>query len=291
MLTALPLVSFDDWIIVLREQLCQTDPELMDVFETYVDEAKFARSFIDADLSKLHKGASILEVGAGAMILSCQLMREGYAVTALEPVGEGFSHFTQLRLFVLDQAKRSGHAPKLLPLPAEDLQETNVYDFAFSIFVMEHVGNVEMTIRKVTQSLKHKACYRFICPNYAFPYEPHFNIPTFFNKKITEKMLKNKIFNDIRFPDPRGVWASLNWISVSQVKRAASVTDGLAISFNENILSNTFKRAISDDKFSARRSAFVVKLAKIMALMSVDGLLKYIPASLSPIIDCTITKR
>ncbi len=33
------LTSFDDWISVLRKQLQQQAPELLDVFETYASEA------------------------------------------------------------------------------------------------------------------------------------------------------------------------------------------------------------------------------------------------------------
>ena len=284
------LSSFEDWINVLRKQLQQQAPELIDIFETYASEAKFGRTFIDPDLKKLQPNAEILEIGAGAMLLSCQLVREGFSVTALEPVGEGFSHFTKLRLFVTEQALLTGHAPKLLLLPAEEMNVENTFDFAFSIYVMEHVGNIEMTLRKINTALKQKAYYRFITPNYAFPYEPHFNIPTFFNKKITEKILGGKIFADSRFPDPRGVWASLNWISVGELKQADKLIEGLKVSFNKNVLFNTFQRVLLDKQFSARRSQFIVNFVKIMSTLKIDHLLKFIPANFSPIIDCTITK-
>ncbi len=224
------------------------------------------------------------------MLLSCQLVREGFSVTALEPVGEGFSHFTKLRLFVVEQALLTNHAPKLMLLPAEEMNVENAFDFAFSIYVMEHVGDIEMTLRKVNASLKQKAYYRFITPNYTFPYEPHFNIPTFFNKKITEKILGNKIFHDIRFPDPSGVWASLNWISIGKLKKAAEVIQGLKINFNKNVLFNTFQRVLFDEQFSARRSPFIVKFAKIMSALKIDSILKFIPVQMSPIIDCTVIK-
>lgn len=285
------LSSFDEWISVLRKRLYAQAPELMEVFETYASEAKFGRMFIDSDLKNLKAGAKVLEVGAGAMLLSCQLVREGFSVTALEPVGEGFSHFTKLRLFVTEQALLTNHAPKLMLLPAEEMNVENTFDFAFSIYVMEHVADIEMTLRKVNASLKQKAYYRFITPNYSFPYEPHFNIPTFFNKKITEKILGRKIFNDIRFPDPRGVWASLNWISVGKLKRAAQVIRGLEINFNKNVLFNTFQRVLFDEHFSARRSPFIVRFAKIMSNSKIDSLLKFIPVQMSPIIDCIVIKE
>lgn len=285
------LSSFDEWISALRKQLYAQAPELLEVFETYASEAKFGRMFIDSDLKQLQPGAEVLEVGAGAMLLSCQLVREGFSVTALEPVGEGFSHFTKLRLFVTEQALLTNHAPKLMLLPAEEMNVENTFDFAFSIYVMEHVGDIEMTLRKVNASLKQKAYYRFITPNYSFPYEPHFNIPTFLNKKITEKILGRKIFNDVRFPDPRGVWASLNWISIGKLKKAAQVIKGLEINFNKNVLFNTFQRVLFDEHFSARRSPSIVRFAKIMSSLKIDSLLKFIPVQMSPIIDCVVIKE
>lgn len=285
------LSSFEEWISVLRKQLYAQAPELIEVFETYASEAKFGRTFIDSDLKRLRPGAEVLEVGAGSMLLSCQLVREGFSVTALEPVGEGFSHFTKLRLFVTEQALLTNHAPKLMLLPAEEMNVENTFDFAFSIYVMEHVGDIETTLKRINASLKQKAYYRFITPNYTFPYEPHFNIPTFFNKKITAKILGRKIFNDVRFPDPHGVWASLNWISVGKLKKAASGTHGLEINFNRNALFNTFQRVLSDEQFSARRSPFIVKFAKIMTALRINNLLKFIPIQMSPIIDCSVFKQ
>ncbi len=178
----------DTWVSSLRNHLSKIEPELLDIFETYAAEAKFGRSFIDADLKNLLPGASILEVGAGSMILSCQLASEGYTVTALEPTGEGFSHFEKLRSIVLEQAEIAGQTPNLLFIPAEKLTDKDLYDFAFSINVMEHVQDVESVVYKVAEALRPSGVYHFTCPNYSFPYEPHFNIPTFFSKPLTEKL-------------------------------------------------------------------------------------------------------
>eukprot|EP00494_Astrolonche_serrata_P011852 UN11950 len=57
---------------------------------------------------------------------------------------------------------------------------------------MEHVDDVDQVIRNVADSLRHGGTYRFTCPNYFFPYEPHFNIPTLLSKNLTEKLLPKK---------------------------------------------------------------------------------------------------
>ena len=263
---------------------------MIDIFEIYSIEAKYGRLYIDADLSKLSPGSEVLEVGAGCMLLSCQLKREGYDVTALEPDGEGFTHFTQLREFINGQAALNGHSPKLIRLPAERLDLSNKFDFAFSIFVMEHVDDIAMSLLRITTSLKPGSTYRFITPNYTFPYEPHFNIPTFGTKKLTESLMGWKIFTDKRFPNPRGVWSSLNWITVKKLTNAAN-RNALKIQFNKSILYDTFLRVIYDEKFSSRRSNLIVILVKIVYKLKITRLLKFIPIQFSPIIDCTVYRK
>lgn len=284
------LTSIEEWLNTLRLHLSQMEPALQDIFETYAAEAKFGRSFIDADLKKLQAGASILEVGAGSMILSCQLAVEGYAVTALEPTGDGFSHFSKLRLIVLEQASKIGNIPKLLLLPAEELVDINQYDFAFSINVMEHVENVECVVDRVADSLHPAGVYHFTCPNYLFPYEPHFNIPTLFSKQLTEFFLKRYIHYSQKMPDPLGTWRSLNWISVSQLSKIARRHQNLSMHFNTAMLGETLVRVTTDDEFASRRSLWMRLLIKIIVCTNLYKLVVYLPAHVQPIIDCSITK-
>jgi hypothetical protein len=49
----------------------------------------FGAAIVEPHLETLPAGASILEVGAGAQLLSCALQQAGVRVTALEPLGEG----------------------------------------------------------------------------------------------------------------------------------------------------------------------------------------------------------
>jgi len=284
------LASIEEWLNVLRAHLSQVEPALQDIFETYAAEAKFGRSFIDADLKKLQAGASILEVGAGSMILSCQLAMEGYKVTALEPTGDGFSHFSKLRLIVLEQASKIGRGPKLLLLPAEELSDKNQYDFAFSINVMEHVGDVACVVDRVSESLRPMGVYHFTCPNYLFPYEAHFNIPTLFSKQLTEFFLKRYIHCSQKMPDPLGTWRSLNWISVPQLRKIARRQPNISMYFNTAMLGETLVRVTTDDEFASRRSLWMRLLIKIIVCAKLHKLGMYFPAQVQPILDCSITK-
>jgi hypothetical protein len=67
-------------------------------------EARFAHGWLSGDLARLRVNAALLEVGGGEFLLSCQPAAEGFAITAIEPTGEGFGAFRQLGDIVLDPA-------------------------------------------------------------------------------------------------------------------------------------------------------------------------------------------
>lgn len=282
--------SIQRWLAEVRSQFVDVAPGLLPLFNVYAAEALFGRHYIDSDLMGLHSGAKVLEVGAGSLLLGCQLMREGFDVTALEPVGDGFSHFDQMRQVVLDKARALGCCPKILELPAEYLAEVNCFDFAFSVNVMEHVNDVERVLESVGNSLKVGASYRFTCPNYLFPYEPHFNIPTLFSKQLTERLMGRKIFESQRVPDPSGTWKSLNWINVLRVGRFVRRLSGIRVTFNRAMLMSTLERVTSDPDFAARRSPSMRSFLSGLVRSRIHYLLGLVPPLLQPIIDCRMLK-
>ncbi len=127
MLDGRPAFAIEFWLAEVRPQFVDSAPGLLPLFDAYSAEALFGRRYIDFDLKRLRPGARVLEVGAGSLLLSCQLIREGFEVTALEPTGEGFSHFDQMRQMVLDKARAHGCCPTILDLPAERLAAVNCF--------------------------------------------------------------------------------------------------------------------------------------------------------------------
>lgn len=285
------VASIDVWLTGVRAHVASQAPDLVSLLDPYIGEARFGRAYVDQELARLSPGAHVLEIGAGSMLLSCQLAREGYQVSALEPVGIGFSHFSRLRTLVLDHAKASGCAPVLLNQAAEQLTLVDCVDFAFSINVMEHVNDVGSTIHRIAQCLKIGARYKFTCPNYLFPYEPHFNIFTFFSKRLTEKFLARKIFDRPDIVDPAGTWKSLNWITVPKVAGIASKIPSVETRFNTGLLVSTVERMSTDPQFSARHSGWL--RTSLLALMRfrIHLLLGLLPAALQPVMDCVLIKR
>jgi SAM-dependent methyltransferase len=282
--------ALETWLDDLRAYVEQIAPELSPMVAVYSAEARFGRQYIARDIANLPAGAAILEVGAGSMLLSCQLVREGFEVTALEPTGYGFAHFDRMRELVLARAKEQNCVPHVLDSTAEALSLSEQFDYGFSVNVMEHVSEIELSIANVGRSLKPGAVYRFTCPNYLFPYEPHFNIPTFFSKRFTERILHRKIHSHPTMPDPSGVWQSLNWIDVSQIRREVEKNPDLQVIFNKKMLPSTLERALVDEEFKRRRSPWMVTLITLLVNSGIHRATQYIPAVLQPIIDCEITK-
>jgi len=280
----------DEWLQDVRAHCALSAPKLLQLFDIYAAEAVFGRSYISADTAFLKPGARIIEVGAGSLLLSCQLVREGFDVTALEPTGSGFSHFEQLRQLVQDRAESLRCLPRVVDLPAEAFTEKNCYDFAFSVNVMEHVNDVQRVMANIVDSLVAGASYRFTCPNYLFPYEPHFNIPTLFSKKLTEKVLRRRIFENKSMPDPIGMWQSLNWIDVLQVRRVARGLAGISATFDLSLLVSTLERVAVDHDFANRRSRAIRRILLLLVRLRLHRIFRFVPAMFQPIMDCRLKK-
>ena len=279
------------WLSDVRAHVQRRAPELMGVFDAYAGEAVHGRQYIDGALATLPRGADLLEVGAGALLLSSQLAREGFRVTALEPIGPGFSHFEQLRDLVLELSHMRGHSPTLLPVPAEQLGMVDCVDLAFSLNVMEHVEDVPRVLNTVARSLKVGGKYRFTCPNYLFPYEPHFNIFTFFSKGLTARMRPQKIFGRTDIQDASELWRTLNWITVSEVVDAISNHPDLEIHFNRRYLVSTVERIGSDAQFSARHAGPLNVFLHALLRTRLHRMLVMVPSAMQPLMDCTVFKR
>lgn len=275
----------------IRLRLTQDAPELLPLYAIMSQEAGFGRDWIDADLKTLPVNAKILEVGGGIFLLSCQLAHEGFDVTTVEPTAQGFGEFERLREKIVAVAKETGPLPKVVACPIEEFRSGEKFDFAFSVNVMEHVDDADAAIGRVSEALKDNASYRFICPNYLFPYEPHFNIPTFFSKSLTKRMMHNKIFGSKRMEDPAGVWKSLNWITVPKVRRRAANDHHLSLSFRKDTLVWMLERALSDAEFAKRRTGWMLSFIRTAMKFKVLRLAKFIPAVLQPVMDCRLTRK
>jgi SAM-dependent methyltransferase len=279
----------DEFLAPVRQHVDAQAPHLRPLFDVLAGEARFARWWLDDDLRRLPEAASILEVGGGVFLLTYALAREGFAITAIEPTGVGFGAFTELGEMVLALAARDGVVPKVVRCKAEEFRSDIRFEFAFSVNVMEHVEAPGVAIERVSASLSPGGSYRFLCPNYLFPYEPHFNIPTFGSKALTERLLRRRIRANTTTGDPIGVWKSLNWITVPQVRRMAADAS-LGISFQRRTLVSMIERAVGDVEFSKRRARWMVNAIKTLRATRLLRLASLVPASCQPLMDVRLTK-
>jgi len=283
-------VIVDEFLPPVRQHLDAQAPHLRPLFDVMAAEARFARSWLDDDLERLPEDASILEVGGGTFLLTYELAREGFAITAIEPTGIGFGAFEELGDIVLALAARDGLAPKVVRCKAEEFRSDARFEFAFSVNVMEHIEAPSVAIERISGSLSSGGSYRFLCPNYLFPYEPHFNIPTFGSKRLTERLLRRRIQDDKRIRDPIGLWKSLNWITVPQVKRMAAADASLTVDFQRRTLASMIERTVDDVEFAKRRAPWMVSAIKLLKATRLLGLASLVPATCQPLMDVRLTK-
>ena len=74
----------------------------------------------------------------------------------------------------MDIAKEEGLDLNLIQAPIEECSFHDNFDFIFSVNVMKHLNDPYSVLLQMEETLKPGGTYRFFCPNYAFPHEPHF---------------------------------------------------------------------------------------------------------------------
>jgi SAM-dependent methyltransferase len=280
-------MDMQEFLDLIKQHVDATAADLRPLFDTMAAEAVFARAWLNDELARLPEGAAVLEVGGGVFILSCLLAAEGFAITTIEPTGVGFGAFTRLGEIVLQLAEKK---PAIAPCKAEDFISEARFDFAFSLNVMEHIDLPDEAIARVSAVLKPGASHRFLCANYLFPYEPHFNIPTAFTKKLTWRLLRHRIEGNRQLDDPMGMWRSLNWLTVPQVERYVRKDKTLALTLNRATMVWMLERALTDKEFASRRSPWMIAGIRAAVMLRVHRLVGYVPAMLQPIMDVRMTK-
>lgn len=290
LLTSRILQAMELWLDDFERHARAIVPDLGGVLTDYIGEARFGASILDAEMGQLPQGSRVLEVGAGMLLLSCALQAAGYQVSAVEPVGIGFAHMNRLREIVWSYATDRGCRPELLSIRAEQIVADTEFDFAFSMNVMEHVDDVPLVLRRVMSALRPGAAYRFVCPNYRFPFEPHFDIPTLFSKSLTGRVLRSRILGSHTVIDPAGTWQSLNWISVASVRRICRRDLGLEPEFDRTVCYRFVRRAIDDPGFQRRHSRLLCALCASLDTIGAARLLMLLPAGAQPAMSCRLTR-
>jgi SAM-dependent methyltransferase len=273
------------FIADVRESILAHDRTHQHNFDIYANEARFGLSVIQDDLNHLDHGAEIMEIGAGMLLLSGYLAHKGFRVHALEPIGEGFSLLRTLQSAVLRHYENNGVQLKLIESAIENISDTERFDYVFSINVFEHIGNIERGLVNSYLSLRVGGVLRVYCPNYLFPYEPHFNIPTLVSKRLTEFFFNGWIVDSARISHAKEVWGGLNWINAVKVRQLFRNNFSKEPGFNHLAMYQIMKRVLDDEQYRERRPGWVAVFLKVMDRIGLMGLFKLVPVTFSPVMD------
>ena len=210
---------------------------------------------------------SILEIGSGTSILLNEISKRfpQKFFFGLDPHESGFSSYEQI--------SKKISTKKNLSLFHESFKEFNpksTFDFIFSFNAFEHVQNQNEYIKKTDNLLSSNGKNLILCPNYDFPYEPHFIIPIIYNKEITFKLFKKKIISYEEKTGELGLWNGLNFCSKKRLEFFLN-KNGYKFKFDKSIKEKFLKR-IDDDQSSyfKKRQGIIAKIAKLAKLLYLD---------------------
>ena len=231
-------------------------------FNLVKDEAKQTLQLLRG--MRLPMDARILEVGAGYGLASICLAMMGFSVTALEPGGVGFedyvgtsSAFAQTCEVEIEHLESGAETACFTDIP--------LFDLIISNNVLEHIYEIDKAISNLTTALKRDGIMVHSCPNYSFPYDPHFGIPLVpFFPAVTKYVLPKRISKS-------SVWNSLNFITARRAKRMFR-SSGLYVCFRKGTMTTGISRVRNEQIFAARHQ----KLHKLFSNDVIYGITRRI---------------
>ena len=216
------------------------------------------------------KTNTILEIGSGTSILLNELSKcfPNKKFFGLDPHQRGYSGYEKI-------SKKISNT-KNLSLIHHDFKEFNpeyTFDLIFSFNVFEHLQDQNEYIKKIDYLLSSTGKSIIFCPNYDFPYEPHFIIPIIRNKEITYKIFKKKIHKHEERTGEIGLWNGLNFCSKKKLSNFLN-KNNFKFKFDVSIKDRFFKR-IDDDQSSyfKKRQGVVAKIAKLARFLYLDKII------------------
>jgi SAM-dependent methyltransferase len=257
------------------------DPQrIVATLNTYAAECRYGSRLI---AMRLPASGRILEVGAGLGMLSSYLRKLGHDIVALEPCTSGFDFFTGIQAVLLEEA---GTDMPVLRVGAEELSPSNhdYFHFIFSINVLEHIPDATGAMRGMTSVLASGGRMWHTCPNYAFPYEPHFGLPLIpLFPRATTLLLPHRVSES-------QLWQSLNFITYFRLKQLARA-NGLSTTFRAGTMAEALSRLDSDYEFATRQSGLASQIYRMLKAIGGLSLIEALPAAVSTPMMVAMEKR
>jgi len=149
---------------------------------------------------------------------------------------------------------------------------------------MEHLENPYSVLIKLVELLKTRGEYRFFCPNYNFPYEPHFGKWLFLRKdKVFYLQKSGANSSSISSDEASGLLSSLNYITLRHLKNSVKGTE-IKLKPNQSALCEILSRSCYDFELSKRHPR-ISKIARFLCSLKLHYLAKLVPTNFSPIMD------
>jgi 2-polyprenyl-3-methyl-5-hydroxy-6-metoxy-1,4-benzoquinol methylase len=236
-----------------------SEKELRTMYFAAVEESQQTLSLLIG--IQLAKESKVLEVGAGFGLASICLAMMGFDVVALEPGGLGFEQNRNASMvFASSCAVQINH----VAASAEDADFgiLGKFDLVVSNNVLEHIPDFNKALTNLYGAINPGGIMIHSCPNYAFPFEPHFGIPLIpFVPRLTRLLLPKSVKTS-------GLWNSLNFITHSQVKRNAHA-NSMSCTFKPGTMSKSIRRVNRDPQFAMRHQtiAHLVNLRFVYVLL------------------------
>ena len=213
--------------------------------------------------------SSVLEIGSGTGILLNELKEHFPNITfsGIDPNVSGFHNLKK----ITNNLNNDGHNIVVENTDVEKFKSDKKFDLIFSVNVFEHVSDQLQYLINTHNLLNKEGLNIILCPNYDFPYEPHFVIPIIINKKITKFIFNSKITNLEIKENEKGLWDGLSFLGRKKIESILK-KNNYNYFLDDSIKTRMLDRLNSDNAFK-KRQGIAGTLAKISKLLMIDKLI------------------
>ena len=222
-----------------------------------------------SDFLKKRNVSSVLEIGSGTGILLNEL-KENFPDIQFLGIDPNVSGFHNLKT-IISKLNEDGYNIKVESTGVEKYSSDKKFDLIFSINVFEHVEDQIQYLLKTHELLNKNGLNVILCPNYDFPYEPHFVIPIIINKKITKFIFNSKIKNFEKKENEHGLWDGLSFLGRKKIEKILK-NHNYTYFLDDTIKARMLNRLNSDRAFK-KRQGIAGTLAKILRFLMIDKLI------------------
>lgn len=223
-------------------------------------------SFFALVAPHLRRDLRVLEVGGGCGFFHVLAHAAGASIISVEPSDSGFSLFRAIALPVIEQF--TGRTDRFLDVRVEAMDAPDeCFDLVVSYNVLEHVTDLRRVMGAMHRLTAPGGRQVHHCPNYLFPYEPHYKVPIL---PCAVRMSGNIFWRRFR-TDP--LWRSLNGISSCGVRRLTRQWPGASLRFHNGV-AFTLHRLLTEEHLPARHG--------LLARVALHPAIRYVLTSMPP---------